>query len=62
MKGFLDYRNVSVGQCRAAAAGVNNSWEIRRGKNLQHSIRFFFFFPFKIQAIADLIYLEDEFS
>lgn len=22
----------------------------------------YFFFPFKIQAIADLIYLEDEFS
>lgn len=60
VKCFLDYRNFSVEQCRAAA-GMNNS----RGNQLWQKLLTFnqiISFPFQIQAIADPIHLEDEFS
>lgn len=60
VKCFPDDRNVLVEQCRAAA-GMNNSRGNQPWRKLA-TLNQIIFFPFKIQAIADLIYLEDEFS
>lgn len=60
VKRFPDCRNVSVEQCRTVAV-TNNSQSKQPWQKLSMLVQIFLiFFPFLIQAIADLIYLEDE--